>query len=193
MQSLNTSALSILFRILFFSKHRKRLVQPSITIPDLTHLDFKRLKKDGFKAIVFDKDNTLTAPYSSQIHPPFAEKWNECKSEFGPHRMLIVSNSAGGPDDHPLYSQAKEIEDVMGVAVLRHPDDKKPAGGDTLVTHFNLPAQEIVVVGDRVLTDVVYANLIGACSVWCTRIITSKGDNWFAARIRRLERWYFNA
>jgi phosphatidylglycerophosphatase GEP4 len=192
MQSLNTSALSILFRILISSSYRQKLLQPSLTIPDISYLDIRKLKQAGFKAIAFDKDNTITAPYSSDIHPPFLEKWKECKQEFGAHRMLIVSNSAGGPDDYPLYLQSFGIEQELGVRVLKHPDDKKPKGGEQLIKYFNLPANEIVFVGDRLLTDVVYANMIGAYSVWCTRIITTKGDNWFAAGIRRLEHWYYN-
>ena len=50
-------------------------------------------------------------------------------------------------------------------------------------------AKEIIVVGDRVLTDVVYGNMMGAMSILCTRIITEKGDNYVAAKLRKFEKW----
>lgn len=66
---------------------------------DIRNVNFKALKAAGIEAIVFDKDNTVTAPYVDTVHPPFERAWVGCKNVFGTNRMLIVSNSAGTPDD----------------------------------------------------------------------------------------------
>ncbi len=84
---------------------------------DVSHIDFKDLKRQGFHAIAFDKDNTLTAPYMNEIHPPYLEAWKWCKEIFG-NQVVIVSNSAGSCDDFD-YKQAIEIEKTLGVPVLR--------------------------------------------------------------------------
>jgi phosphatidylglycerophosphatase GEP4 len=52
------------------------LTQPSLCVPhliirDFAHLNLDRLKQLGIKAIAFDKDNTLTLPYSQQLYPSF--------------------------------------------------------------------------------------------------------------------------
>jgi hypothetical protein len=59
----------------------------------------------GVRGIVFDKDNTLTAPYVDTPHDTVAAAFDQCKDVFGPSRVVILSNSAGTPDDpgkHPL-------------------------------------------------------------------------------------------
>ena len=69
--------------------------------------------------------------------------------------------------------------------MLRH-QEKKPLGGQLLTKHFGCRGDEIVVVGDRLLTDIVYGNRIGAYSIFCTEIISLKNDNKIARLIQRL-------
>ncbi|KAH9252167.1 HAD phosphatase, family IIIA [Batrachochytrium salamandrivorans] len=180
-QSINLSGLKGVLSILF----RPSLAVPHLVVDDISSLPFAKLKLAGFKAIAFDKDNTLTAPYACGIHPPFQMAWERCLDTFGSENMVIVSNSAGSSDDRG-HNEAKRIELELGVHVLRH-TEKKPDGGQTLVSHFNCQAHEIVFVGDRLFTDVVYATRIGAFSVLTYKIITETNDNWFAKHIRRIE------
>lgn len=53
----------------------------------------------GVKYIVFDKDNTLTLPYSSEIYEPIKNSLNECIDVFGKENVAILSNSIGSSDD----------------------------------------------------------------------------------------------
>ncbi|CAA0816315.1 haloacid dehalogenase (HAD) superfamily protein [Striga hermonthica] len=48
----------------------------------------------GFVGVVFDKDNTITAPYSLSIWAPLALSVHQCKSLFG-NNVAVFSNSAG--------------------------------------------------------------------------------------------------
>ncbi|KAJ3096226.1 hypothetical protein HK100_005613 [Physocladia obscura] len=140
------------------------------------------------KAVCFDKDNTLTAPFATRIHPPFESAWKECIAVFGGENIVLVSNSAGGPDDRDGI-EAAAIETALGVRVLRH-GEKKPRGAETLLAHFvGLKPAEIAVVGDRVLTDVVYGNSIGAFTILTRDIVTREGDNRVASAVRRIENW----
>ena len=68
---------------------------------------------------------------------------------------------------------------MLGVSVLRH-SQKKPDGAEMLAPYFGCKDEEIIVIGDRISTDVVYGNRINACTVLVTEIITSVGDNPFA-------------
>jgi phosphatidylglycerophosphatase GEP4 len=56
-QNLNISALSGLIHALI----RPSLLVPCLTVPDIRHIDFAKLKQSGFKAIAFDKDNTISS------------------------------------------------------------------------------------------------------------------------------------
>ena len=53
----------------------------------------------GIKGIVFDKDNTLTAPYVDTAHEAVADALERSRRVFGTERLLILSNSAGTGDD----------------------------------------------------------------------------------------------
>lgn len=52
------------------------------------------LQAAGFKGCIFDKDNTLTAPYVPTVAPHLAAALQECKCAFG-DKIVIYSNSAG--------------------------------------------------------------------------------------------------
>ncbi|KAI8617116.1 mitochondrial PGP phosphatase-domain-containing protein [Chytriomyces sp. MP71] len=165
---------------------RPSLAVPQLSVASVASLDFGKLKRAGVRVLAFDKDNTLTAPYALGIHPPLLAAWEQCLGQFGRDNVVIVSNSAGSADDAGGL-EADRIERALGVKVLRH-TEKKPGGARFLLAHFNAfePAQ-MAVVGDRLLTDIVYANALGAVSIHTTQIITEQGDNPFARILRRVE------
>lgn len=79
----------------------KHLVIPHIAVPDIRYIDWVELKRRGFKGVVFDKDNTITAPYSLSLWPPLGSSFEQCKSLFGSN-IAVFSNSAGNFDHHSL-------------------------------------------------------------------------------------------
>lgn len=80
-----------------------------------------------------------------------------------------MSNSAGTNDDKN-HEQAKIIEERTGVRVLRH-TTKKPGCHNEIMNYFlknNIVSgpEEVAVVGDRLFTDILMANMMGAWGVW---------------------------
>ena len=57
-------------------------------------IDWKVLRDRGFEGVVFDKDNTLTAPYALAVWPALTASLQECQSVFE-GRIALLSNSAG--------------------------------------------------------------------------------------------------
>lgn len=76
-----------------FSKD-KHLAIPHVSVPDIRYIDWAELKKRGFEGVVFDKDNTITVPYSLSLWSPLASSIDQCKSLFG-NNIAVYSNSAG--------------------------------------------------------------------------------------------------
>lgn len=72
-------------------------------------VDWKALRNRGFEGVVFDKDNTLTAPYALAVWPALGPSLQECQAIFE-GRVALLSNSAGTS----FYSVAQN----MGGAVL---------------------------------------------------------------------------
>ncbi|KAJ2630894.1 hypothetical protein H4R22_002357 [Coemansia sp. RSA 1290] len=181
-QSVNFAGLRSLWTLL----GRPSLLVPDLAVRDIRSLSFSDLHSRHIRYLVFDKDNCLTAPYVDSIHPPYQKAWSHCLSVFPAQNVLIVSNSAGTPDDRQ-YAAACRVEQQLGVPVLRH-HEKKPRCINEILAHFgNPPPHTVAVAGDRLATDVAMANMGGMMSIWVQNIVTSKGDNPVAAVIRSAE------
>jgi len=161
-----------------------------VAVDTISQVNYDILKeKCGIRAVIFDKDNTLTAPYENEVHCNAKTGLESAIRTFGVSNVAILSNSAGTKDD-PDYKDAIEIEASMGIAVIRH-DEKKPGGLEEVLNHFSLqdPAA-LCMVGDRLLTDVVFGNLHGMLTVHTLplcRGADNAGDNKVASMIRDVE------
>jgi phosphatidylglycerophosphatase GEP4 len=85
--------------------------------------------------------------------------WSEALRVFGPSHILIVSNSAGTRDDGAQL-QAESVAYHLHAPVLLHAA-LKPSYACTNAALSALPGlapHELVVIGDRIFTDVVLAH-----------------------------------
>ncbi len=156
-----------------------------------TDVNYHALREQcGIKAVIFDKDNTLTAPYENSLHPRARSGLASALQIFGRDNVAILSNSAG-TDDDPDFEDGAQIEKSLGISVIKH-REKKPGGLDEVMRHFpNVedPSQ-LCMVGDRLLTDVVFGNLHGMLTVHTLPLCEgeeNKNDNTVAKVIRTLE------
>jgi phosphatidylglycerophosphatase GEP4 len=137
---------------------------PHLDIDDLRHVSWTSLRDAGFHGCIFDKDNTLTEPYSLTLHPSAAAALEECRLAFE-GRVVLYSNSAGLEQFDPDGNEAAALEGALGVPVLRH-REKKPAGGpEDMERHFECRADRLIMVGDRYLTDIAFGNRLGMLTV----------------------------
>jgi phosphatidylglycerophosphatase GEP4 len=141
-QSFNFNGIKLFLKYIL----KPKLFIPNQIVPSIAEIDFITLKNSGFKAIVFDKDNTLTAPYSSKLFSPFAETMRTASMLF---KCLIVSNSL--VNKHSCL----QVEKSIGLPVFRQ-IGKKPFGGEELSKYLGCESKEIIIVGDRVITDILY-------------------------------------
>ena len=208
-QSWNPAAVATLGRI----ARRPALLLPHLSVPTLNHLQPATLKAAGVRGVLLDKDNTITAPYRDEPHPEAQRGLAQLLQHF-PGRVAILSNSAGTADFDPSGEEAERLERALGVPVLRHTAKKPMPGADDLaevLAHFNaqlppqsllgegrqgqagsgeeglLRADELCVVGDRLLTDVLFGNLHGLLTVHLTTTLSLTGDNAMARLFRGLE------
>lgn len=162
------------------------LAIPHVSVPDIRWVDWPALRAAGFTAVVFDKDNTLTRPYSMEVDPALTGSLSLCRQAFGSARIAILSNSAGLKQYDPSGLHASAMESALGVPVIRH-EEKKPGGGrEEVERHFGCNAEEIVVVGDRCLTDIVYGNRNG-CLTILTAPLASNRDPMVVQQARKFE------
>ncbi|XP_062223672.1 phosphatidylglycerophosphate phosphatase 1, chloroplastic/mitochondrial-like [Phragmites australis] len=164
-----------------------RLALPHVSLQDIRWLDWAELRHAGFRGVVFDKDNTLTAPYVPALWPPLADAFDQCRATFPPGALAIYSNSAGLKEYDPDGVDAKVIEAAIeGIHVIRH-DIKKPGGtAKEIESYFGCSASNLVLVGDRYFTDVVYGNRNGFLTV-LTEPLNFANESYIVRMVRKLE------
>lgn len=163
MQPINASAIANVLRLAL----NPALCLPHLTVPTFDKLDVPlKIQNRNIRGVVVDKDNCFAKDHDDKVWPAYLAKWEELKSEYA-DRLLIVSNSAGTDDDDG-HAQALALERNTGVPVLRHLT-KKPGCHGEIETYFKekgIAADELVVIGDRLFTDVLMANMMGALGIW---------------------------
>ncbi|XP_031475315.1 phosphatidylglycerophosphate phosphatase 1, chloroplastic/mitochondrial isoform X1 [Nymphaea colorata] len=181
-QSFNSAGIASSVSVFLRDHH---LALPHLSVRDVRSIDWRDLKRRGFKGVVFDKDNTLTAPYSNFLWPSLSNSLDDCKLVFQGN-VAILSNSAGLYQYDPDGSKAESLEKSVGINVIRH-GSKKPAGSaDDIEKHFGYSASFLVMVGDRVLTDIVYGNRNGFLTI-LTEPLNSTEEPLAVKQVRKLE------
>ncbi|MCJ1341331.1 hypothetical protein MMC09_006627 [Bachmanniomyces sp. S44760] len=192
--SINTSAIYNVFKV---------IRDPALCLPHGIVSSFDQLplpisraflprytnSKCDIKAVVLDKDNCFAIPKTDEVYAPYQETFEALRKAYPGSRLLIVSNSAGTNDDSG--DQARRLEQNTGVKVLEH-STKKPGCGPDIMNHFFNAADsgvtkpsQVAIIGDRLFTDMLMANMMGSWSVW-VRDGVVKDEGLFARIEKRL-------
>lgn len=148
--------------------------------------------KVEIKAVVLDKDDCFAVPETNVVHESYKvlprkhivwsklrshsdtlkERFEALKKAYPGRRLLIVSNTAGALSYDRKRELASELEEATGVTVLSH-QTKKPGCGSEIMEYFRKHPEtgitspsQVAVVGDRLSTDMMLANLMGSYGVW---------------------------
>mmetsp|Transcript_13605 Transcript_13605/g.22204 ORF Transcript_13605/g.22204 Transcript_13605/m.22204 type:complete len:210 (-) Transcript_13605:1665-2294(-) len=190
MQSINVSGIRCTLHLLM----RPHLLIPKRIVSTIGDVDWKKFREEhkGIKYVVFDKDNTLTKPYEDSLHDGIVTSLDECLETYGNDQVAIYSNSAGTSDDKG-YVWKKNAELGTGLRVIAHVD-KKPLGFNSVCDHFKeccnvseIRGEEIVIIGDRLLTDTAFGNMNGCYTIHCESTFDLTNDNKVARVLRVLE------
>lgn len=162
----------------------KLLAKPSLCLPHATVSTFDQLpvpldklfvedgKRADIRAVVLDKDDCFAYPERSDVYEPYKERFKALRKAYPGRRLLIVSNTAGATSWDRDGKLAAEVQEATGVAVLSH-SVKKPGCGHEIMAYFRehpdtgvMEPHQIAVVGDRLATDMMLANMMGSWGVW---------------------------
>ncbi|KAF5777594.1 putative phosphatidylglycerophosphatase [Helianthus annuus] len=181
-QRINVEGLMFSVSVITRNKH---WVIPHVSVPDVRYIDWAALKRKGFEGVVFDKDNTLTVPYSLALWGPIAPSVESCKAVFG-NNIAVFSNSAGLQEYDPDGRKARALEFVIGIRVIRH-KVKKPAGSaEEIERHFGCDCSKLIMVGDRPFTDIVYGNRNGFLTI-LTAPLSLAEEPFTVKQVRKIE------
>lgn len=129
-------------------------------------------KLPQIKAVVLDKDDCFAYPETNVVHPPYTERFRQLQEEFPGKSLVIVSNTAGATSHDRDGRLARELESATGVTVISH-GVKKPGCKGEIMAHFQKHPEvgvthpsQVVIIGDRLMTDMMLANMMGSRGIW---------------------------
>ncbi|HIS11706.1 MAG TPA: YqeG family HAD IIIA-type phosphatase [Candidatus Onthocola stercoravium] len=135
-----------------------------IFIPDVYQksiytINYKKLKKNGIKCLLFDLDNTI-APYKvTEPDVKVKELFARLEEDF---KVIIISNS---PKNR--IRPFKEKLNVDCAYSSRKPFKTKYK---KILEIYNFKIDEVACIGDQILTDILGANRMGFTSILVNRV-----------------------
>lgn len=151
---------------------------PYKTVKRVQDIDFEALYESGKRVVLSDLDNTLISyAYSTpnQEMTDFVRHLEEIGFE-----VVIVSNSPAS-----RVSKFLEALNVKGVALARKP---LKIGMNQALSSIHRSKDEMVFLGDQLMTDVLVGNRLGI-DTYLVEAIERKSEKWYTRFNRRLERF----
>ena len=147
------------------------MFKPDIYVKHVKNINFEKLKEDGIKLLCFDLDNTLDPAdiITQEIDVEIEEVLKKIK-ELGFSIFLISNNSIKNRVDS--FSKLSKIEGVHGA---RKPFQKTYKTNQT-IQKFN--KNEVVFIGDKIVTDVIGGNKYGSLTILVDPLVPSK-KHWY--------------
>ncbi|MFC5471645.1 YqeG family HAD IIIA-type phosphatase [Cohnella suwonensis] len=154
----------------------KRLL-PDQIVNTVFDIDIDELRKKGIRGIITDLDNTLVSAKTPLATPELAQ-WLDTVKDLG-FKVVILSNNN--------ETRVGKFAEPLGIPFI--PMARKPGGAAfrRALAIMDLPADDAVVVGDQMMTDVLGGRRAGLHTILVTPI--ALGEEGWATRInRRIEK-----
>ena len=142
---------------------------------DLVEVDW--LVEQGVRCVLMDRDNTCV-PRDMTVAPPEVQDWIDRVHEAG-IRTCVVSNNF-----HSLQVERSAAE--LGSEVVHRAMKPAPFAVRVALRKMGVTADEAILIGDQVYTDVVAGNLAGVRTILVHPQSTS--DLWYTHIFRIGER-----
>jgi uncharacterized protein len=155
-----------------------QFLRPDAIFTDILDITPETLQALQVRGIIFDLDNTLMPPHTSELTPCITQWLGRLKEVGFP--FIIVSNN-----HNPGY--LKRAEHVLGIPVLG--PARKPSARMILQAceWLKLPPQEVVLIGDRPLTDL-WSGQRAGCRTLLVDPLMRANEHGLTHLLRALER-----
>lgn len=152
------------------------LYKPTYIASTVYDIEYNKLYALGKRIILFDLDNTLISYYEHEPSTKLIEFGNSLLS-MG-FKVYIVSNNSGKrlnnfTKSFPLTSYASSMKKPSSRRLKKYLEELN-------INNFN----EIIMIGDQMLTDILCANRLGVDSI-LVKSISRKSEKWYTT-INRL-------
>jgi len=150
---------------------------PNMTVDSIYEIDLNALRKQGIQGIITDLDNTLVGAREPDATPELI-RWLQQLDEHG-FRVVIVSNNH--------LPRVERFAKPLGMPFVHRAKKPTLAPFRKALSLLNLSHEQVVVIGDQMMTDVYGGNRMGLYTILVKPIAPQ--DEGLGTRInRRLEK-----
>ncbi len=136
------------------------IYKPNYYYKDIFSINYKILKDNNIKYLLFDIDNTIGDDKKKSPSPKDIDFFNYLKKDF---TIILVSNAY--PSRVRRYAELLNIKDY-------HYFSLKPLRRtyNSIISKYNINAEIIAAIGDQLYTDIKGANKLNITSILVDRI-----------------------
>lgn len=130
-------------------------LKPDFNLKNIYEIDLNLLKNLGIKAIFFDLDSTIMVSKSG-CYSPEADAWlKTVKEDFF---VAVISNNK-----NKCYLE--KVRSVSNFQIIGNAGKPSTKAMRELLAENNMLPEEVVIVGDRPLTDILAGKLLGSKTI----------------------------
>lgn len=153
------------------------LLKPDFNLKNIYEIDLDTLKEIGIKAIFFDLDSTIMVSKSGEYNEK-TEKWLEKVDED--FFVAVISNNT-------KCEYLEKVRSISSFQVIGNAKKPSTKAMKKLLKKINMQPSEVVIVGDRPLTDILAGKRLGAKTI-LVGSINAHNEGWATRLVRWLER-----
>lgn len=130
-------------------------LRPDFNLKNIYEIDLDILKEMGIKAVFFDLDSTIMVSKSGIYHEK-TENWlKEVDKDFF---IAVITNNK----KCDYLEQVQSVSDFQIIGNAKKPSTKAMK---KLLSKINMKPSQVVIVGDRPLTDILAGKILGARTI----------------------------
>lgn len=152
------------------------LLRPTYYVSSLPEVEVDKLAAGGIRCILLDRDNTCV-PRDTGVIPQEVIAWFAAAHSQG-MQLCLVSNNIHG-------SQVQKSADVLGADCVTFAMKPAPFAIWKALAQEGVPAEQAIMIGDQMLTDMAAGNLAGLRTILIRP--QSQVDLWYTQIFRKVE------
>ncbi len=152
------------------------LLHPTRYVSTIDLVSVDDLVGQGIRCVLLDRDNTVV-PRDTKAAPPEVVAWLDAVRAAGIRVCLVSNNFHTG--------QVEQSATDLGCDVVHHAMKPAPFAIWAALAKEGVPAEQAVLIGDQMLTDVAAGNLAGVPTILVRP--QSRRDMWYTYAFRVAE------
>lgn len=150
---------------------------PDIYQKSIYTIDYSKLMTKGIKCLLFDLDNTIIVPHTSEVSEKAKDLFISLKQKG--FKVIIFSNS--------LKSKVKVHQQFLKVNAISLACKPLSYNFKKIIKKTNFKPSEIAIIGDQLLTDIAGGNNVGITTILVNPVV-DKNRFFENMKMRSLER-----